>query len=462
MRIIVSNVLTAEQPTEELRLWCQQNLVLSNPEYAKKVRMGLWVGNTPRTIRLYDMVSGKIVLPYGCLRSLPKSITETTEFVSGFKPVNPISFPGTPVTLYDYQEKAVQYMLKAQFGILQSPAGSGKTQMGIALIRRFGLRALWLTHTLDLLKQSKARAEQFIDKSLIGTISEGKVNIGKGVTFATVQTMNKMDLTLYRDAWDVIIVDECHRIATSASGLTMFRKVLNNLSARHKIGLSATVHRSDGMIAGVYAMIGNIAYIVPEEAVGDKIMKVGIRAVGTSVEIDKECLNPDGTLNYSKLINYLCYNFERNLLIAQEIVSNKDKSCLILSDRLEHLERLIELLPDDCRKKAVMVSGKMTTKKGKQEREKAISDMRSGKKQFLFATYSLAKEGLDIPRLERLFLTTPQKDYAVIVQSIGRIARVYEGKTDPVAYDFVDNIGLLVKSYRKRCAIYKKSHCYFV
>lgn len=43
------------------------------------------------------------------------------------------------------------------------------------------------------------------------------------------------------------------------------------------------------------------------------------------------------------------------------------------------------------RENAVMVSGNMTTKKGKAEREKAIEDMRSGKKKYLFATYSLAK-----------------------------------------------------------------------
>ena len=91
-----------------------------------------------------------------------------------------------------------------------------------------------------------------------------------------------------------------------------------------------------------------------------------------------------------------------------------------------------------------MISGKMTTKKGKAEREQALEDMRSGKKKYLFATYSLAKEGLDVPRLERLYLTTPQKDYAVVTQSIGRIARTLEGKSDPIAYDFVDDIAYLV------------------
>ena len=114
------------------------------------------------------------------------------------------------------------------------------------------------------------------------------------------------------------------------------------------------------------------------------------------------------------------------------------------------------------RDKAVMISGKMTSKKGKAEREQALEDMRTGKKKYLFATYSLAKEGLDIPCLERLFMTTPQKDYAVITQSIGRIARTYAGKADPICYDFVDDIGYLVKSFKKRCTTYKKNDCYFL
>ena len=88
--------------------------------------------------------------------------------------------------------------------------------------------------------------------------------------------------------------------------------------------------------------------------------------------------------------------------------------------------------------------------------------MRSGKKKYLFATYSLAKEGLDVPRLERLYLTTPQKDFTVITQSVGRIARTHEGKAEPIAYDFVDRIVYLEKLYKKRCTVYRKNECYFV
>jgi superfamily II DNA or RNA helicase len=85
--------------------------------------------------------------------------------------------------------------------------------------------------------------------------------------------------------------------------------------------------------------------------------------------------------------------------------------------------------------------------------------MRSGKKRYLFATYSLAKEGLDIPRLDRLYLTTPQKDYAIVTQSIGRIARTCEGKEDPIAYDYVDPMTNTVKAFKKRCTTYRKLGC---
>ncbi len=369
---------------------------------------------------------------------------------------------GADVPLYDYQTEAVEQVFAKHYGILQAPAGSGKTQMGIALIKRFHRRALWLTHTLDLLKQSKDRAELYTPSDLIGTITEGKVNIGKGITFATIQTMCKLDLSRYKDKWDVVIVDECHRCAGSPTSVTQFFKVLNSLAARHKIGLSATVHRSDGLIVATHALLGEIVYTVPDEAVGDRIEKVGIYPIGTGVELSRACLNTDGTLNYTKLISYLCESRERNAVILDAILQNGHRPCLILSDRLNHLEYLMKSLPLTERRGAVMISGKMTSKKGKAEREQAIEDMRTGRKNLLFATYSLAKEGLDIPCLERLFMATPQKDYAVVTQSIGRIARTHEGKADPIAYDFVDNIAYLAKSYKKRCTTYRKNGCYFV
>ena len=459
MIVTVSNNIRIKNPSTEIISWCQAHLKLNNPDYAKKARMGFYLGNTPKFLYLYEVHGDEIILPYGTLKQIQPMIKDTI-VTSDFASYENIDY-GQPIPLYPYQEQAVQAVKSAYYGILQSKAGSGKTQMGIALIKEYGRRALWLTHTKDLLDQSKERAERYMDKSLIGTITEGKVNIGKGITFATIQTMCKLDLSQYKNMWDVVIVDECHRVAGTPTQMSMFAKVLNSLSARHKFGLSATVHRADGMIQATFALLGDVVYTVPDEAVADKVMRVGIKPIGTGVKISRECLNTDGTLNYTRLINYLCEDAYRNTLIRNHIIRESDKSCLILSDRLEHLETLMSFLPINIRDAAVMISGKMTSKKGKAEREQALEDMRSGKKKYLFATYSLAKEGLDIPCLERLFMTTPQKDYAVITQSIGRIARTYEGKADPICYDFVDDIGYLVKSYKKRCATYKKNDCYF-
>ena len=771
MRVSIGATITVENPSQALSDYCEEHLVIPNPEYAKKVRMHFWVGNTPKTLSLYERRGNALILPFGVLRDVQHFLSGhpcTSEFPA---PVE-VAYSGL-VPLYSYQDDAVNVMKERRYGILQSPAGSGKTQMGIALVMRYGRRALWLTHTADLLNQSKARAERYMDKRLIGTITEGKVNIGQGITFATIQTMCRLDLAQYKDLWDVIIVDECfpagsqiqtphgtvpiqficpgelvltrnefsgklefceveelqvrsakkllkvtssngqsvictpnhpfytrngyrkaadlkngdevyllregvrpvdmepyptirnskgrtlsvlfqrmfrkrksstlsldgrpernfseiyernqsqirfreneaeqsdvqrrsssesvtspernkasstnsrrersrfdnsarafnqkpfrvspnvrvcctdqveksrlsdtlqnrhchspaenrnrsrwwlsrfqksserryekdgifewvrvesieilkprsdgtfgdlcpgncvynlavkhnhnyfangfavhncHRVAGTPTSVTQFSKVLNSLAARHKYGLSATVHRADGMIAATYALLGHVVHTVPDEAVKDKIMQVGIKPLGTGVKLSRECLNTDGTINYTKLISYLCENKERTHYIGSWIVAEADHPCLILSDRLNHLEALMNTLPNSMQEMSVMISGKMTTKKGKAEREQAIEDMRTGRKRYLFATYSLAREGLDIPCLERLFLTTPQKDYTVITQSIGRIARTHEGKKPPIAYDFVDDIGFLVKSYKKRCTTYRKNGCYF-
>ena len=457
--ITLSNVITIDNPTKELMKWCQQNLKPRNPEYDTKLRMHFYLGNTPQYLHLYEIHGDKLVLPYGVLRNILPMVN-ADDIQTKFATPERVDY-NCKVPLYDYQQKAVDEVYWKQYGILQSAAGSGKTQMGIALIAKLGKRALWLTHTKDLLTQSKQRAEQYMDSSLLGTITEGKVNIGKGITFATVQTMCNLDLPQYKDIWDVIIVDECHRVTGTPTAVSQFSKVLNSLAARHKYGLSATVHRSDGLIQATFALLGDVVYTVPTDAVADKIMKVGICPVPTGIGLSRACLNTDGTLNYAKLIGYLAESDERNYHIIKTIVENRLNPALILSDRLGHLETLMSMLPADMREDAVMVSGKMTTKTGKAEREKAIADMRSGAKKYLFATYSLAKEGLDVPRLERLYMATPQKDYAVITQAIGRIARTSKGKAEPVVYDFVDDIQYLVKAYKKRCTTYRKNGCYF-
>lgn len=457
MKIAIGSELVISDPSEEMLDWCDENLVLMNPEYDKKIRMGFWVGGTPRFIHLFRRIGNTIVIPYGCLRNImPMATTRTMS--TEFQPKPIVDFDGT-VPLYDYQEDAVDAMVKANYGILQSPAGSGKTQMGLAIASRHRVRTLWLTHTKDLLNQSKERAERYFPAEGMGTITEGKVDIGDVITFATVQTMVSLDLSLYKDVWDTVIVDECHRVCVSTQAVTMFARVLTHLRARHKYGLSATVHRADGLIRATFAILGEVVYTVPPEAVADKVMSVTVRPRDTHIGLDPDFLNTDGTIAYAKMLTWLGECEERNEVILEDLIDNVDHSNLILSDRVGHLRKLYEMLPKECKAVSAVIDGKMVSKKAKAERVQAIEKMRSGELIYLFATYALAKEGLDVPRLDRLYLTTPQKDYAVVTQAIGRVARTFEGKDTPVVYDYIDNITTLEKSYKKRRTIYKKAGC---
>ena len=459
MKVTISNEITITEPTQEILDWCKRELVLPNPEYAKKERMGLWVGNTPRTLSLYKINGNSVIIPIGAFKHIkPILNTYNIEYVQDMANNEPVEY-NAEVNLYDYQEKAVEQMLGAGYGILQSPCGSGKTQMGIALAVKLGKKCLWLTNKNDLLKQSYDRARQYIDKSLLGTITGGKINIGAGITFATVQTLAKQDLTQYKYMWDVVIVDECHSCSGTPTAMTQFSKVLSNLACEHKYGLSATVHRADGLIKCVYMLLGDIKYTVPDGAVKDKTMQVQIQRIDTCLDIPMSALDTDGTINYTKLISSLAISTKRNDIIYDKLMKNSAHYNLILSDRLDQLYYLYSQLPPTLQGQAAVIDGKMTSKKAKAEREQAIEDMRSGKKHFLFASYKLAKEGLDIPRLDRLHLATPQKDYAIIVQSVGRIARTFEGKEQPICFDYVDKFKMAENMYKTRCRHYRKCGC---
>ena len=454
MELIISNEITIIDPTQEVRQWVYDKLKVPNPEYANKLKMGLWIGNTPKELKLYRVSGNNIIIPYGTYKSLYNTFPHLKDIVTSVdlsqnKHVN----YNANINLYPYQENAVESLVNANGGILKSKAGSGKTRMSIALICRLGLKTLWLTHTNELLNQSYNAAAEFIDKKLLGKITAGKMQIADGITFATVQTLSKADLNVLRYEWDMIVTDEIHRACGSATKATMFSKVLNNLAARYKYGLSATLHRADGLIKCTYALVGGVAYTVPDSVVNT--MRVKIQRKDTGVQISRKCLDTDGTLVYARLINYLAEHVERNMQIVNDIKSLKGHSIILLSDRVGHLDLLYEMLPEEQRKDAVLLYG--TVKKA--DREKALDDMRNKRKHILFATYSLAKEGLDVPCLDRLLLATPVKDYAIVVQSVGRIARVCEGKGTAVVYDYVDDIGFLKNMWKKRCTSYKKDGC---
>lgn len=418
-----------------------------NPDYIKRAEAGRSTWNCPRDIVLWQRKGSEFIVPFGMLPML---------WQMGVKPIpsGHIRYPQRLFEaqidgLYSYQTEALESALKAKQGVLVAPCGSGKTQIGIAICASLGCRTLWLTHTHELLKQSMERAKKYLDIPM-GTITGGKVNASDGITFATVQTMSKIDLIEFHEFWDVIIVDECHRCVGTPTAMTMFWKVVNSLSARHKFGLTATPKRSDGMEKAMYALLGPKFHEISRDQVKQSTVPLNVlEPIPTTwrPDIDK-ALNPDGTLNYTNLITDCVENEVRNSVIANAIrTASADGPTLVLSERVAHLEKLSQMCNNE--------SGNLSSAK-KSERKDLLHDINSGKIRVLFATYAIAKEGLDIPCLKHLVMASPVKDEIAVTQSAGRVMRAYPDKEFGTIWDFDDNMPMLQKWLRKRMAIYNK------
>ena len=215
MKIIVANNIRILNPDEKIKNYAEENLVIKNPDYIKNEYLGYSNYKTPKFLVWYEINGNELILPFGCLTDLfkmyPLELFENRIVLD--KRVNYKS----NIKLYDYQEEVCQKAILRKNGILIMPAGSGKTQTALEIIARLSFKTLWITHTIDLLNQSYNRAKANFDNIGLGTISNGKINIGTHITFATVQTLSKIDLQSYSDNWDCIIVDECHRVCRNSS-----------------------------------------------------------------------------------------------------------------------------------------------------------------------------------------------------------------------------------------------------
>ena len=111
------------------------------------------------------------------------------------------------------------------------------------------------------------------------------------------------------------------------------------------------------------------------------------------------------------------------------------RSVLILTDRREHAYFLHDVLPE---------SGLYLGGMKKDELQE------SSQRRIIIGTFSLAQEGLDIPKLDTAVFATPKSD---VVQAAGRILRGGSSYS-PVIYDIVDSG--LYGMFKKRCVQYSE------
>lgn len=469
MKILISNKIAIEGVTPSLRKFIRQTYTIPNPEYITRVRLNKWLGGTPKTLKLYEDYGDTIILPYGCLQAIYMFLLNTANLAeipieTDLNTDKKADWVGNDIIPRDYQRTAVNQMLYHKYGILKAPCSSGKTIMGHLIAKGTGMRTLWLTHTKELLNQSKAVGEMLLGKvdGRVGTITDGKVNPGSTITYATVQTMAKLDPKDYKHEYNCVICDEVHRVCKSVTSYTQFSWVLNNIAAEYKYGLSATPEVHNGYGKTIFCNVGDIKYEITKDVLeeNETIMPVAIHPIYTNWKYPKEAMKANGVVDFNKAVTFLVADEERNDLIADLI---GDKPTLVLSSKIDQLCHIANRLSEEQASKACLVSTKhdvevsIQCKHTDRARAEYIEKLRDGELDIMFATYQLAKEGLNIPRLEQVILAFPAVDANIITQSIGRVARCSDGKKRAVCYDLIDGTGYFVKLWKKRKSLYVKN-----
>jgi superfamily II DNA or RNA helicase len=437
MKVRIDSKIRISNTSSDIRSILINDLTIKNPQYSKMKALNLSTWNIPREIKLYELEGGEMVIPRGYLQEVMRHLSTHDFYLEDRRlTVDPVNF-NSGIKLRDYQRQAVDKILKHKSGVIVKPCGSGKTTTALEAIAEIGQPALWITHTKDLLNQSKNQAKKLLNlkDNEVGVINAGEFKVGSHITFATVQTLARRDLAEIAGKFGVVVIDECHKVFKNHTSTAQFYSVISQFPARYRIGLTASEYRSDGLISTMFTTIGPKIFEVTQEDLikSGNVITPTVEFVNTSLTYEKE--EDEDMMRFSRLLKEAAHDEERNGIILEKLYeATSNDYCLVLGDSLEHLSLLNESLKRNSSLNTAFINGSTEKKK----RQSILEDMKKAKINVLFATYQLAKEGLDIPILNKLYLVTPKRDRVVIQQSVGRIMRICEGKSEARVYDFYD------------------------
>jgi superfamily II DNA or RNA helicase len=240
----------------------------------------------------------------------------------------------------------------------------------------------------------------------------------------------------------LVIVDECHHIASE-----VFVQALPKITSKYMLGLSATPDRKDKLMYVINWFLGPLLY---KSDTGDSVdTKVSVEVfeyVNNDTAFNEIVLSSQGFVSVPIMVNKLAECEDRTKWLCGIIadVCEEGRQVLVLSDRVEHCKALLDGLPPAIQETACILSQKVSSAK----RAEFCAD-----KKILIATYSMCKEGFDVPTLNTLVMATPRPD---IDQIVGRILRVEKSKrkVHPLIVDIVDP--QFRRQFGARNTLYKK------
>ena len=335
-----------------------------------------------------------------------------------------------------HQNDALGAALKAGHGVLSLPCGFGKTTVSLAIACKLGYRTMIVVHKEFLANQWRERIQQFCPGASIGIVQQDKKETECDFVIAMLQSLSLKEYSFSDfDSIGTLIVDEAHHICEKVFSQSLFK-----MCPKHVFGLSATPTRKDGLTKVLHWFMGP-TFFEAERKNQEQVEVFPIEYKCDRFQDPPPCTR-FGKLSLATMITELTEDRGRNIVILKLVkdIVKTTRQVLVLSDRRHHCE----VMHQSFKKTSGLYMGGM--------KEAELTE--SSKKQIIFATFSQAHEGLDIPTLDTVILATPKSD---IVQSIGRIMRETKGKkNNPHIYDIFDQWSICHAMYKKRLKVYKQ------
>ena len=302
---------------------------------------------------------------------------------------------GSAFALRAYQEDAVRAFAGrgapgTGYGVVVMPCGAGKTVVGMAIMAAIGRKTLIVTTNVasvhqwidELLDKTDARPED------IGEYTGGAKDV-RPITVATYQVLTwrpdkDADFPHFelfrREKWGLIIYDEVHLLPAP-----VFR-VVAEIQAIRRLGLTATLIREDGLQEDVFSLIGPKRYDVPWKELEAK----GFIAEAFCREI-RVPLSDHDRMRYVS-----CGLRERHRVAAENAVKSRVVRELLDNHR-EDLVMVIGQFLDQLKALAKELGAPLITgATPNPERERIYSEFRTGKVRVIVVS-KVANFAIDLP-----------------------------------------------------------------